>query len=50
MLSKLDMAIVWLDIWNVQSGNKVKYLINRYFNVGSYIATIHSTNMNLEVL
>ena len=25
---KSDMAIIWLDIWNVQSGSKAKDLIN----------------------
>jgi len=48
--SKLDMAIVWLDIWNVQSSSKAKSLINQYFNVRSYITTIQGTNMNLDVL
>jgi len=37
---KSDMAIVWLDIWDVQSGSNTKMLINRCFNVGSFIATI----------
>ena len=37
---KSDMAIIWLDIWNVQSGSKAKGLINRCFNVDNYIATI----------
>ena len=45
-LPKSDMAIVWMNIWNAQSGQNAKSLINRCFNVGSYIATIHSTNMN----
>jgi len=35
-----DMAIIWLDIWDVQSGNNNKELINRCFNIGSYITTI----------
>jgi len=43
---KSDMAIIWLDIWDVQT----KDLINRYFNVGSYIATIYGANMNQRVL
>lgn len=43
---KSDMAIVWIDIWDVQSGQKAKMLINRYFNVGNYIATIKGANMN----
>ena len=46
---KLDMAIIWLDIWNVQSRSKAKWLINRCFNVGSYIVTIRGVNMNLGV-
>lgn len=44
------MSIIWIDIWNVQSNTKAKGLINRYFNVGSYIATIRGTNMNLGIL
>ena len=46
---KSDIVIIWLDIWNVQSGSNTKDLINRYFNVGSYIATICRTNINLGV-
>ena len=37
---KSDIAIIWLNIWNVQSESKAKGLINRYFNIRSYIATI----------
>jgi len=48
--SKSDIAIVWVDLWNAQSGFKAKNLINRSFNIGNYIATIHSTNMNPDVL
>ena len=40
------MAIVWLDIWDVQSGSKAKGLINRCFNIRKYIATIRDMNMN----
>jgi len=47
---KLDMAIVWLDIWDVQSGSKAKRLINHCFNVGNHIATIRGANMNLGML
>ena len=43
---KSDMAIVWIDIWDVQSGKNAKLLINRCFNVGNYIATIRGANMN----
>ena len=50
ILSKSDMAIIWINIWNVKSGSKVKGLINRCFNVGSFIVTIRGTNMNLNIL
>ena len=40
VLSKSDMFIIWIDIWNSQSGMSTKTLINCYFNVGSYIATV----------
>ena len=43
---KSDMSIVWIDIWDVQSGTNTKMLINRCFNVGEYIATIQGANMN----
>ena len=43
---KSDMAIVWIDVWDVQSGLNAKLLINRCFNVGKYIATIRGANMN----
>ena len=43
---KSDMAIIWIDIWDVQSGKNAKLLINRCFNVGNYIATIRGANMN----
>ena len=37
---KSDMSIVWIDIWDVQSGSNAKMLINRRFNIGRYIVTI----------
>jgi len=46
---KSDIAIIWLNIWNIQSGFKAKDLINQYFNVKSYITTIYNANMNLGV-
>ena len=46
---KSDMSIIWLDIWDVQSGSNVKMLINRCFNVGNYIATICGANMNPSI-
>jgi len=48
--SKSDMAIIWLDIWDVQSGSKAKGLINYCFNIGNYIAIIRGTNMNPGIL
>ena len=44
-LSKSDIAIIQVDIWNTQSVQKAKNLINRCFNIGSYIVTIHDANM-----
>ena len=46
---KSDMALVWIDIWDVQSGKNAKMLINRCFNIGNYIATIRGANMNSGV-
>ena len=43
---KSDMAIVWIDIWDIQSGVNAKMLINRCFNVRNYIATIWEANIN----
>jgi len=48
-LPKSDMAIIWIDIWDTQSGSKAKILINHSFNYGRFIATIRETNMNPEV-
>ena len=43
---KSDMALVWINIWDVQSGKNAKMLINRCFNIGNFIATIRGANMN----
>jgi len=43
---KSDIAIVWIDIWDIQSSHNAKMLINRCFNVGNYITTIRGANMN----
>lgn len=48
--SKSDMAVIWIDIWNAQSGKNTKMLINRYFNIGRHIVTIYSTNINPGIL
>ena len=47
---KSNMSIIWIDIWNIQSGKNAKMLINRCFNVGKYIATIRRANINPGVL
>ena len=46
---KLDMAIVWIDIWDSQNGSAAKRIINRSFNIGNFVATIKRANMNLGV-
>ena len=46
---KSDISIIWIDIWNTQSRSKAKCLINRRFNVGSFITTIQRANMNLDI-
>ena len=43
---KSDMAVVWVDIWDSQSGSLAKNIINCCFNIGRFIATIKGTNMN----
>ena len=43
---KLDMAIVWIDIWDTQNGNNAKKIINRCFNIGNIITTVRGANMN----
>lgn len=47
---KSDMAIIWINIWDSQSGSIAKKLINCCFNIGSFIATIRGANMNPSVL
>ena len=43
---KSDMSIIWINIWDSQSKSKAKSLINRQFNIGSFIATVQEANMN----
>ena len=50
MLPKSDMSIIWIDIWNAQSGSKSRTLINRRFNIRRFIITIWGINMNLSIL
>jgi len=46
---KSDMAIIWIDIWNTQNRSNAKKIINRLFNIGSFIAMVHEANMNSDV-
>ena len=46
---KSDMAIVQINIWDVQSSFKVKELINRCFNIGRFISTMYNANINLSI-
>jgi len=39
-LPKLDIAVIWIDIWNTQSDSKNKDIVNRYFNMSSQIVTV----------
>ena len=50
VLPKLDMSIIWINIWNVQSRSRAKELINQCFNIERYIVTIRRANMNSGVL
>ena len=43
---KSDKAVVWVDIWDSQSGSAAKNIINHYFNIGCFVATIQGTNTN----
>jgi len=49
VFSKLNMAIIWTNIWNTQSGLKARSLINKIFNIESFITTICGANMNSGV-
>ena len=43
---KSNISIIWIDIWDIESGSKAKCLINRCFNIGRYIITICEANIN----
>ena len=43
------MAIVWMDIWDAHSVQKAKNLINRCFNIRSYIMIIYGANINPNI-
>ena len=37
---KSDMVIIWINIWDTQNGSNARKIINRCFNMGSFIATV----------
>ena len=47
---KSNMVVVWIDIWDSQSSSSAKNIINHYFNIGQFVATIQGTNVNLGIL
>ena len=47
---KSDMAIVWINIWDLQNGSSAKKNINKSFNIGSFIASVRGANMNSGIL
>jgi len=40
ILPKSDIAIIWIDIWDLRNGSNVRKIINRHFNVRSFITTV----------
>ena len=46
---KLNITVIQINIWNAQSSVKAKKLINRCFNIRSYIIMVRSTNINLGI-
>ena len=43
-----NIAVIWIDVWDIQSRKNSKMLINRCFNIGRHIATIREVNINLD--
>jgi len=46
---KSDIAIIWIDIWDTQNRTNAKKVINQRFNIGSFIAIVQGTNINLGI-
>ena len=46
---KSNISIIWIDIWDIQSGSRAKGLINCCFNIRRYITTIRGANMNSSI-
>ena len=47
---KLDMAMIWINIWDSQSKMNAKGLINKLFKIGSSIVIVCGANINPGVL
>jgi len=43
---KFNMAIIWIDIWDLQNRSLAKKIINQSFNVESFIASLRRANIN----
>jgi len=41
---KSDMSIVWIDIWDTQNSFKARTIINRRFNVRSFIVIVREAS------
>ena len=46
---KSDMAIIWIDIWDLQNKSSAKKTINWSFNIGSFITSLRGANMNPSI-
>jgi len=44
--SKSNIAIIWINIWDLQNRSLAKKIINQSFNVGSFITSVRRANMN----
>jgi len=47
--SKSDKVVVWVDIWDSQSGSVAKNIINHCFNIGCFVTAIRGTNTNPSI-
>jgi len=45
-ISNSDSAIIWINVWDLQSSSKAKTIINHSFIVRQYIVIIQSTNIS----
>ena len=45
-----NLAVIWINIWDLQNSSKTKFIINCWFNVEHFIVTVCSTNINSGIL